>query len=144
MKATRLLQHEHRQFEQALALLEAHDGDCTSELAALIADLAAHLSAEESVLYPAAERALGQTFRTQRDQHARVRSAIAATMSPRKGAVPFMRRLFELTEAFKLHSRLDERLLHASLDGRLRDSALEALGEQIAVFQSSKVASYRP
>jgi hypothetical protein len=130
-----MLQCEHRQIEQALAILESHGESSVGEFSALVAILVAHLAAEEMVFYPAAEDALGEPLRAQREQHLRVRAAIAEAVQPKAGA--FTRRLLELTEAFKQHSRIEERSLHPSLDGRLGDGPLEALGARIALFRSS-------
>jgi hypothetical protein len=133
-----MLQREHRHIEQGLALLESHGNDCANdgEVTSFIAGLATHLAAEESLFYPAAEEVLGRALGLQREHHARVRAAIAHAMSPGATSVSLSRRLFALTEAFKLHSRMEERSLHPCLDSCMGDTSLEALGAKLAAFRA--------
>lgn len=140
--ATQILRRQHRQIEQELALLEVEADDCERDFAALVVELTAHLAAEAEVFYSAAEEALGQPLTEQRRRHERVREAVESAVEASE-AHSFPRRLFDLTEAFKAHSRAEERAVHPSLEGVMGDRRLEALGLQMAACHSAVVAALR-
>ena len=143
MTATRMLRQQHRHIEQYLAIVEAQADDCEVEFEALVVELTAHLAAEESVFYPGAEQALGQTLGEQRRQHERVRDAVSEAARGFSDARRFPRLLFELTEAFKAHAHAEERAVHPSLEGVLGGRNLEALGCELAAFYAAVSAAIR-
>jgi hypothetical protein len=143
MTATRMLRQQHRDIEQELALLETLAFDCESEFAALMVDLTAHLAAEASVFHGAAEEALGRPLAEQRKHHERLREAALQAARATGDATAFARSLFHLAEAFKAHSRSEERALHGSLEGALGDRQLEALGAKLAAHHSAVSRSLR-
>jgi hypothetical protein len=141
-QATRMLRQQHRHIEQELALLESHRGDRERDLAAVLVELTAHLAAEADVFYTAAEHALGHPLDEQRRQHRRVGDAVA-----RAGAAgdarSFARRLFDLAEAFKAHTRAEERAVHPSLEGLMSERQLEVLGAKMAATHTTVAAALR-
>jgi hypothetical protein len=139
MMATQMLRQQHRHIEQGLALLEAQADDCQHEFAALVVDVTAHLAAEMNVFYQAAEKALGQPLAEQRRHHERLREAVAHATRASGDAKAFPRSLFDLAEAFKVHSRIEERAVHPSLEGVMGGRQLEALGEKVAAFHAAVV-----
>jgi hemerythrin superfamily protein len=143
MMATHMLRQQHRHIEQGLAILEAQSDDCESDFEALVVELTAHLAAEESVFYPGAEQALGQTLEEQRRQHERVRDAVSKAARACTDARKFPRLLFNLTEAFRAHTRAEERAVHPSLEGVLGDRNLEALGCEVAAFYAAVAGAIR-
>ena len=143
MMATRMLRQQHRHIEQGLAILESQADDCESEFEALVVELTAHLAAEESVFYPGAEEALGQTLDEQRRQHERVRDAVSKAARGVSDSRQFPRLLFELAEAFKAHAHAEERAVHPSLEGVLGGRNLEALGCEMAAFYAAVAAAIR-
>jgi hypothetical protein len=141
--ATRILRQQHRHIEQELALLEAQAGDCAGDFETVVVELTAHLAAEADVFYAAAEKALGQPLEEQRRQHGRVREAIVQAAEASSDTKSFARLLFDLTEAFKAHARVEERAIHPSLEGLLGQRQLEALGAKVAAFHSAVSRSLR-
>jgi hypothetical protein len=140
MMATQLLREQHRQIQQKLALLEAQAHDCERELAALVVELNAHLAAEETAYYPRAEQVLGHELAEQRLHHERVRERVART-GPALASLGRFRQLFELAEAFKAHTHVEERAVHPSLESHMGGRQLEALGTQVAAVHSAALAA---
>jgi hypothetical protein len=136
-----MLRHEHRHLEQGLALLEAEYEACSLDLATLVSELTAHLATEEHIFYPQAEETLGRPLQAQREQHARVRAAMAQASSGARAKAPLGVRLLELTETFREHARLEERALHPTLEGVMSEGALESLGDEMAVFRAAVAAT---
>jgi hypothetical protein len=142
-QATRMLRQQHRHIEQELALLESHRGDRERDLAAVLVELTAHLAAEADVFYAAAESALGHPLDEQRRQHRRVRDAVARAAGTAGDARSFARRLFDLAEAFKAHTRAEERAVHPSLEGLMSERQLEVLGAKMAATHTTVAAALR-
>jgi hypothetical protein len=136
-----MLRQQHRHIEQGLALLETQADDCEAEFATLVVALTAHLAAEANVFYVAAEKALGQSLGPQREHHQRVRDAVSRAAGASGDAKSFPRLLFHLTEAFKVHARVEERAVHPSLESAMGDRSLEALGAKLAAFHSAVTAA---
>ena len=59
MKATALLQTQHRKVEATFAALESGTGELTVLLESLANDLVAHMTIEQRIFYPAVRR-IGQ------------------------------------------------------------------------------------
>ncbi|HXX67455.1 MAG TPA: hemerythrin domain-containing protein [Polyangiaceae bacterium] len=131
MTVTLSLHREHRNIEQSLALLRDLLEISSTDFHALASDLAAHLAADEDVLYPAVEEASAQVFTSQRAQHARVREA-ALDASKCVGDARMLRaRIVELAVAFAAHARLEEGALHACLESRMSDASLQVLAAKL-------------
>lgn len=134
MKITMMLWREHRQIEQGLALLgDLHDVSL-EDFAPLAADLEAHLAAEESVLYPVAEVALGGNFEPRQAVHARVRAAVTEAVGARDALV-FRERLAALARAFAAHAQFEESTVHGALERAMNDESLESLGAKARAFR---------
>lgn len=143
MTVTLSLHREHRNIEQSLALLRDLLEVSSTDFHALASDLAAHLAADEDVLYPAVEEASAQVFASQRAQHARVRAA-ALDASRCLGDGRLLRaRIVELAVAFAAHARLEEGALHACLESRMSDASLELLAAKLHRFRGAVAARCR-
>lgn len=137
MKATMLLRRDHRNIEQALALIGSIWDVTDDDFHALAADLMAHLAADESLLYPAAERAMVDDLAAHRVRHARLRTAVIQATGRTGDRTVFRQRLSDLADAFATHARLEERTVHPSLESALNEASLEALGTKVATFRAS-------
>jgi hypothetical protein len=143
MKATLYLRRQHRNLEQSIALLNDVFDLSGDDFDALASDLTAHLEAEESVLYPAAQEARVDGLAAHRAVHARVRAAVVEAASRAHDAPAFRESLAGLRAAFDQHARLEERGVHASLEGALSEAHLEALGQRVASFRSAAADSLK-
>jgi hypothetical protein len=143
MMATQMLRQQHRDIEQEIALLEAHAHDSEEDFAALVVDLVAHLAAEAHGFYSVAEEALGQPLAEQRWHHERVRTAISRAVVGARDPESFPALLFELAEAFKAHTRAEERAVHPSLEGVLGGERLVALGAELGAIHSTIATTLR-
>jgi hypothetical protein len=143
MTVTLSLHREHRNIEQSLALLRDLLEVSSADFQALAADLAAHLAADEDVLYPTVEQACAQVFASERAQHARVRrAALDAQNCPGDGRL-LRARILDLAVAFAAHARLEEGAVHACLESRMSDASLEVLKAKLVRFRGNVAAGTR-
>lgn len=143
MTVTLSLHRQHRNIEQSLALLRDLLEISSTDFHALASDLAAHLAADEDVLYPAVEQASAQVFASQRAQHARVRAAALDAARCVGDARLLRARILDLAVAFAAHARLEEGALHACLESGMSDASLELLGAKLVRFRGTVAARSR-
>jgi hemerythrin-like domain-containing protein len=142
MKATTLLEHQHRNLEQLCDAVEhGSAGMRACLLPQLAGDLAAHIAMEEQVFYPAACEALHEDGWL---QAFRARRAEAQESLHRAREVPiegeeFARIIGELRGLMARHASEEENRLFPLLERAMDGSAMRELGQAMAALYDAKV-----
>jgi hypothetical protein len=144
MKATALVLRQHRKIEQRIEALRT-DGHRRSRcLADLVDDMTSHFAVESSLLYPAAQLALGLKLREERELHLRTKERLLALAAAPPSGPAFAERVRELREAFHQHvARVEGELLPA-LTQALGEAELQDLGEDMEGFCLALAAKGKP
>jgi hypothetical protein len=135
--ASRQLRAEHRRIEQTLALLLSDPDIERATLRRCAYDVAAHLRADASLLYPIVERAWHRPIVELRDLQQRMRLLLAKITA--KNVDPRWRkaRLRELEAAFRDHARLEDEAALPWLEGATSTASLEDLGRRFRTFRAT-------
>jgi hemerythrin HHE cation binding domain-containing protein len=141
MKATTLLERQHRNLQQLCETVERGSASVRrSLLPQLAGDLVAHIAVEEQVFYPAACEALHEEgwVRSSRGRHAQARQSLDRALDAPVEGEEFASAISELRHLVDLHAEEEERLfrrLEASLDA----DQLRQLGLSMLSLYSAKV-----
>jgi hemerythrin superfamily protein len=135
MKATTLLERQHRNLQQLCEAVERGSAKVReSLLPQLASDLAAHVAVEEEVLCPAARDALDDEnlLQSSCSHHAQAMQSLEHVLRAPLEGDEFARAIGDLRSAVELHAEEQEGLLfprlETSLDApRLRELALSML-----------------
>ena len=142
MKATTLLEHQHRNLEELCdAVAQGSAGMRACLLPQLAGDLAAHIAMEEQVFYPAACEALHedawmQAFKARRAQAQE--SLHRAREVPIEGE-EFARIIGELRGLVACNASEEESRLFPLLERAMDGTAMRALGQAMADLYDAKV-----
>jgi len=142
-RATRHLREEHRRIEQTLTLLMVDARVDRETLRRVVADVDAHLAAEEALLYPVIERAWNRPLAEQREVHGHLRFLLSMLTQPRTDPALHARQLRDLDSLFREHARLTEQVALPWIEGALSAGSLEALGERMQTLRASLLARAR-
>ncbi len=142
MKATTLLEHQHRNLEELCEAVERGSaGMRASLLPQLAGDLAAHIAMEEQLFYPAACQALNEEAWLQGCQARRAqaqRSLQRALEAPVDGE-EFARAIGEIRRLVARHADEEEHQLFPRLEQALDTGAMRSLGHAMATLYEAKV-----
>jgi hemerythrin superfamily protein len=142
MKATTLLERQHRNLQQ---LSEAVERGSTSIRASLLpqlaGDLVAHFAVEEEVFYPAVSAALREDtwIRAGRARHLQAKQSLDRALDAPLDSEEFGRAMGELRNIVELHAEEDEEGLFPRLEGVLGDPAMRELALAMMALYHSKV-----
>lgn len=142
MKATTLLEHQHRNLEELCDAVERGSaGMRASLLPQLAGDLAAHLAMEEQVFYPAACEALHddawlQGFQARRAQ---AKQSLLRALEASPDGEEFGRAIREIRGLVARHTVVEEDQLFPRLEQVLDAGAMRALGQSMAALYEAKV-----
>jgi hypothetical protein len=130
MKATTLLQRQHRNLQQLCEAVERGSASIRKSLFLQLAgDLAAHIAVEEQLFYPWVARALRdeKSFRVARSRHALARQALERAASSDVDCDAFTDALIDLSKVLEIHGREQETALFPQLERSLPSSAMRDL-----------------
>jgi hypothetical protein len=130
MKATTLLQRQHRNLQQLCEAVERGSASIRRSLFLQLAgDLAAHIAVEEQVFYPWVALALRdeKCFRVARGRHALARQALERAASSDVDCDEFTCALTDLSKVLDVHGREQEATLFPQLERSLPPSAMRDL-----------------
>jgi hypothetical protein len=130
MKATTLLQRQHRNLQQLCDAVERGSASIRKSLFLQLAgDLAAHIAVEEQLFYPWVARALRdeKSFRVARSRHALARQALERAASLEVDCDEFTCALTDLGKVLEVHGREQETALFPQLERSLPPSAMRDL-----------------
>jgi hypothetical protein len=142
MKATTLLERQHRNLQQLCEAVERGSASIRASLLPQLAgDLVAHIAVEEQVFYPAACAALNEEgwLRSGRSWHSRARQSLDRALDSAIDGDEFERAIGELREAVELHAEESEEMLFPRLERALDAGAMRELGVSMMSLYHTKV-----
>jgi iron-sulfur cluster repair protein YtfE (RIC family) len=146
MKATTLLEQQHRSLQELCDVVEQGSASMRESLLPQLAgDLAAHLAMEEQVFYPAACAALHEMawMNSSRSWHAQARQSLDRALDAPVGGEEFARAIRELRAAVELHAEEEEAVLFPRLERVLDPGAMRQLGlSMMAKFDAKQETGF--
>jgi hemerythrin superfamily protein len=136
--ATDLLVHQHRLVEQLFERLESSKKGFDGTLRALADDLAAHISIEERLFYPAVRKVNTDLILEGLEEHAMGRFALRRLLATRASDKELKARLEALKELMTNHHHEEEHDLFPAVRRLMSDAALGKLGAKMhALFDAN-------
>src|ERR1700678_4460113 len=133
MKATDLLQKQHRDIEALLERLRgAGQGDERAIRQELAGTLVAHTVIEEEHFYPAVREALPDLILEAIEEHGLADVELARLLAAKIGDETFEAKASVLSEVVIAHIQREEREVFKTADRELGDDHLSQLGDQMA------------
>jgi hemerythrin superfamily protein len=142
MKATTLLERQHRSLEQLCEAVERGSARVRESLLPQLAgDLVAHIAVEEEVFYPAACEALRERgwLPASRRRHRQARRALDRVFDAAVDGDEFASAITELRRALEVHARDDEERLFPELELVLDVRGMRALGLEMLPFYHARL-----
>lgn len=128
MKATLLLEKQHRKIEALFKKLERGRADAAPMVTELAADLAAHMVIEEEFFYPAARRFMAALVLEGAEEHMVARFALKRLVDADRDDETFLAKVSALKGLIEHHVKEEEEELFPEVAAALGDDASEALG----------------
>lgn len=139
MKATTLLEKQHRRVEAAFKKLTSGKEDVAPVLQQLADELTAHMVIEEQIFYPAV-RALDEAMVFESfEEHAIASFALARLLECDATDLRFLARVTALKELIEHHVKEEETELFPKVDKKLAEEANQALGARMKVAFDEQV-----
>jgi hypothetical protein len=143
MKATELLEKQHRKVEQLLNKLEAGRADPETTLQELAQNLAGHMAIEQEIFYPAARAAAPDVVAECYEEHAIAELALNRLVHTAPDGEAFHARVKSLKELVLHHVQEEEEQLLPQIDERMSEEESSRLAKQMkARFQEVIEAGY--
>lgn len=127
MKATALLEKQHRKVEGIFKKLGSGKGDARALLTELANDLAAHMIIEQEIFYPAVKRLKSDLVLESYEEHAIARFALERVLKTDPSDESFQARVTALKELIEHHVEEEEEDLFPKVEKAL-GSSLDELG----------------
>ena len=128
MKATSLLENQHRKVEALFKKLEAGRSEPEPVLEELANSLAAHMAIEQEIFYPAIKEVDEDVVNESYEEHALAEVALKRLLSA-SDEDSFKARVTTLKELIEHHVTEEEEELFPEVEKALGDDALEQLGK---------------
>lgn len=142
--ATDLLTDQHRQLERIFDELESANGSASTLLRTLANDLAAHMTIEERLFYPAVRKLDEGLILEGLEEHAMGRFALERLLATTPGHEAFKARVKALKELMVNHHKEEERDLFPKARKAMSKEAQRALGERMkALFDETVQRGYK-
>lgn len=130
MKATKLLESQHREVERIFKTIESGKGD-PSELLEQLADaLVAHMAIEQQLFYPAAQSADADLILEAFEEHAMAEVGLKRLLAADPFDPSFKAKVSVLKEMIQHHVQEEEKELFPKVEKKL-GAQLEKLGEEM-------------
>jgi iron-sulfur cluster repair protein YtfE (RIC family) len=143
MKATALLESQHRKVEAIFKKLEAEKGDATALLTELANDLAGHMEIEQTLFYPAIRKIDPDLVAESYEEHALAELALKRLLATEPGAQAFKARVVALKELIEHHVGEEEDDLFPEVEKAVDSAELEKLGAKMkASFEQAVEEGY--
>lgn len=144
MKATSLLEKQHRKVQAALKKLEAGRSDPAELLAEIANDLAAHMTIEQEIFYPAMlevdETLVLESF----EQHAIAELALKRLLATDPEDETFHAKTIVLKELLEHHIKEEEKELFPKAEKTLGQERIESLGKEMkTAFEAALERGYQ-
>jgi len=131
MKATSLLENQHRRAEALLKKLESGVVDHAAVLDELANSLAAHMAIEQDIFYPAIKRVNEELVNESYEEHALAEVALKRLMATDPEDDEFLARVTALKDLLQHHVQEEEDELFPAVHAAMDKDALEQLGESM-------------
>jgi hemerythrin-like domain-containing protein len=128
MKATSLLENQHRKVEALLKKLETGVADHAAVLQELANSLAAHMAIEQDIFYPAIKRLNDDLVNESYEEHALAEVALKRLLATDPEDDEFRARAIALKDLLQHHVEEEEDELFPAVHQALDKEALEQLG----------------
>lgn len=140
MKATTLLERQHRNLQQLCEVVERGSAGIRSSLLRQLAgDLVAHIAIEEQVFYPAAFEALREGDVALPARHAQMMRALHRALDAPVKSEEFDRAITDLRESFELHVAEEEAVVFPRIDRTLDVANMRHLARAMMRVYEAKV-----
>ncbi|HET6339372.1 MAG TPA: hemerythrin domain-containing protein [Polyangiales bacterium] len=131
MLATKLLEKQHRKVEEIFSKLE-HGGPDVEELVTELAnDLAAHMTIEQEIFYPAIQDVDRKQVFESYEEHALAEFALKRLIAADPASDEFQARVTALKELIEHHVKEEEKELFPEVEKALDEEKLKELGAQM-------------
>lgn len=145
MKATDLLEKQHREVETLLKQLSKEDleKECENLLIEIADNLAAHMDIEQHIFYPTVKNLSEDIINEAYEEHSLAEYELKRLLSTNPTDAAFKARITALTQLLKHHIQEEENLLFPKVESFLEKSQLEELGALMKErFQNSLTQGY--
>ena len=146
MKATTLLQRQHRNLQQLCETVEGGSSKVRASLLPQLAgDLVAHMAVETQVFYPAASAALHEDWiQSTKLRHARTMESLERVLGAPVDGEEFDRAIRELRSLMHLHTVEEENGLFARIEQALDSVQTRTLAlSMMSLYHSEVETGYR-
>jgi len=133
MKATSLLEKQHRKVEATFKKLESGKPEAMPLLTDLANDLVAHMAIEQDIFYPAVRSVKEDLVLESFEEHAVAELALKRLMATDPKDPTFKAKVTTLKELILHHVKEEEEELFPAVEQALGDEALLSLGKQMKV-----------
>jgi hemerythrin-like domain-containing protein len=140
MKATDLLERQHRKVEAIFKKLESGRSAPAPLLRELADSLAAHMAIEQEIFYPAIRSLKEDLVAESFEEHAVAELALKRLLSTAPSGDSFMAKVTTLKELIEHHVEEEEKELFPVVEKKMEDARLEALGKEMRVAFEAAVA----
>ena len=131
MKATSLLEKQHRKVEGIFKKLESKKGDAPALLKELADDLAAHMAIEQELFYPAVRSIKADLVAESFEEHAVAELALKRLLATSPTAPSFKAKVTTLKELILHHVEEEEDELFPAVEKKMEASRLLELGKRM-------------
>lgn len=143
MKATTLLEKQHRKVEAIFKKLESGKGDASPLLTELANDLVAHMAIEQTIFYPTARSVKEDLILEAYEEHAVAELALKRLLATKPEDVTFKAKVTTLKELIAHHVKEEEEELFPKVEKALGEEKLDALGKEMkAAFERALEEGY--
>jgi len=143
MKATSLLEKQHRKVEGIFKKLESGKMDASALLTELANDLVGHMAIEQTIFYPAVRSVKEDLILEAYEEHAVAELALKRLLATKPDDVTFKAKVTTLKELILHHVKEEEEELFPKVEKALGDEKLDALGKEMkAVFEQAVEAGF--
>lgn len=131
MDATKLLEKQHRKVEAIFKKLERGSSEAAELVEQLANDLAAHMTIEQELFYPAVQAVDRDLISESFEEHALAEVSLKRLLATDPEADEFKARVTALKELIQHHVEEEESELFPKVKKKLGDELLSKLGKQM-------------
>jgi len=143
MDATKLLEKQHRKTEAVLKKLERGSSEAADLVVQLANDLAAHMTIEQEIFYPAVQAVDRDLISESFEEHALAEVSLKRLLATDPEAEEFKARVVALKELIQHHVKEEEEELFPKVKKALGDDRLSKLGKEMkARFEEVAAEGY--
>ncbi len=143
MKATKLLEQQHRKVKGALSQLASANGDAGKLLHEVSLDLAAHMAIEQQLFYPTVRSVKPDLVDESYEEHSMAELALKRLRRTPPGDPLFKARASVLKELIEHHVEEEEETLFPAVEKALDEAILEQLGKKMeAQFREAQTQGF--